>query len=69
MTAQIRHILESFDVLPEMEKQELAAEILRRSQWLDMPALTDEQLVGAAEETFLELDHREVGHACLCRRD
>jgi hypothetical protein len=41
MTTQVRNILESFDLLPEMDKRELAAEILRRSQVFDTPSLTD----------------------------
>jgi len=61
MTTQVRNILESFDLLPEVDKRELTAEILRRSQTLAMPPLTDEELIGAANETFLELDRREAG--------
>ena len=63
MTTQVRNILESFDMLPEVDKRELASEIIRRSQSLDVLSLTDEQLVGAAEETFLELDRREANDA------
>jgi hypothetical protein len=63
MTTQVRTFLESFDTLSELDKRELAAEILKRSQMLDAPPLSDEQLIGAAEETFLELDRREEGHA------
>ena len=63
MTTQVRNILESFDMLPDVDKRELAAEILRRSQWLDTPSLTDEQLIGEAENTFLELDRREAHDA------
>ena len=63
MTVQVRNILESFDLLPEVDKREFVAEIIKRSQMLDVPPLTDEQLVGAAEETFLELDRREANHA------
>jgi hypothetical protein len=63
MTTQVRTILESFDMLPEVEKRELATEILRRSVMLDVPPLTDQELVVAAEETFLELDRREARDA------
>jgi hypothetical protein len=63
MTAQVRTILESFDMLPEVDKRELATEIIRRSTLLDAPPLTDQQLVGVAEETFLELDRREASNA------
>jgi hypothetical protein len=63
MTTQVQTFLESFDMLSSIDKQELAAEILKRSQLLDAPPLTDEQLIGAAEETFLELDRLEANHA------
>ncbi len=63
MTTQVQTFLESFDMLSSIDKQELAAEILKRSQSLDAPPLTDEQLIGAAEETFLELDRLEANHA------
>jgi hypothetical protein len=63
MTTRVRNILESFDLLSETDQRELASEILRRSRRLDIPPLTDEQLVFAAEETFLELDRREANDA------
>jgi hypothetical protein len=63
MTTQVRNILESFDMLPEPDKRELASEIIKRSQRLDSPPLTDEQLIGAVEESFLELDRREARNA------
>ena len=63
MTTQVRNILESFDMLTEVDKRELATEIIRRSMLLDAPPLTDPQLIGAAEETFLELDRREASNA------
>ena len=58
MTTQVRNILESFDSLSAFEKRELTEEILRRNPMLDSPPLNDEQLIDAAEETFLELDRR-----------
>jgi hypothetical protein len=63
MTAHVQEILHSFEMLPERDKGELAAEILRRSMTLDMPPLSDEQLVGAAEELFLQLDRGEAADA------
>ena len=60
MSTSIQHILDSFDRLPEPEKRELAAEIIRRTAKLEFPALTDEELVLAAEELFLEFDKREA---------
>ena len=63
MTTQVRNILNSFDLLADDDKRELAAEIIRRSQSLALPPLTDEQLIGAAEEAFLEIDRREAENA------
>ncbi len=63
MTAQVRDILQSFDMLPEIDRRELATEIIKRSLAMKEPPLTDEQLVVATEEVFLELDRSEAGHA------
>ena len=63
MTTQVQEILHSFNLLPESDQRELAGEILRRSLMLDARPLSDEQLVGAAEDLFLELDRGEAGDA------
>jgi hypothetical protein len=63
MTTQVQELLHSFDALSDGDKRELATEILRRSLTLDSPPLSDEQLVGAAEEVFLQLDRREAESA------
>ena len=60
MTAQVQDMLRTFDLLPDGDKRELASEILRRTLMLDVPPLSDEQLVGAAEEIFLQLDRSEA---------
>jgi hypothetical protein len=59
VSTPLQHILDSFDLLPEPEKRQLAAEIICRTVKLDLPPLTDEEFVLAAEELFLELDRRE----------
>jgi hypothetical protein len=59
MTTEVQEILHCFEMLPDGDKRELATEILRRSLTLDSPPLSDEQLIGAAEELFLQLDERE----------
>ena len=53
-------ILESFDELPEREKQEVASAILRRTLRFDLPPLTDDDLIAQADELFHELDARET---------
>lgn len=59
MTIQAQEILHSFDLLPEGDKQEVVAEILRRSLTINTTPLSDNDLVGAAEDNFLQLDGRE----------
>ncbi len=63
MTTAVRNLLNSFDSLPDGDKEELAAEIIRRSAASAAPPLTDEQLLRAADETFLQLDRSEEGDA------
>lgn len=63
MSASGQEILESFDQLPEAEKKEVASEILRRTLSLDIPPLSDDELVLSAEELFLALDRREAEDA------
>ena len=60
MTASAKTILESFDKLPEPEKQQVASAILRRTLRFDVSPLTDEDLVAQADELFRELDSRET---------
>ena len=60
MTTFVQQLLDSFDLLSEAEKRELALEILRRTVNFDLPPLSDEELVLSAEELFLELDSREA---------
>jgi hypothetical protein len=59
MALSAQQIIESFEGLSESEKQRVAYEILRRSIYVDVPPLTDEELVAAAEDVFLALDARE----------
>ena len=59
MSTTIERLLDSFDRLPDMEKREVAAEIMRRTVKLDLPPLTDKDLALNAEDLFLELDKRE----------
>ena len=60
MSTSAREIIESFDRLPESEKQEVASEILRRALSLNIPPLSDDELALNAEEIFLELDRRAI---------
>lgn len=62
MTKSVEQLLKSFEQLPEAEKRELASEIVKRSLALDLPELSDESLVFAADQIFLGLDKEESIH-------
>ena len=59
MTTDIKEILNTFDLLPDNDKRDLASEILRRTVHFDFPPLTDEELIQSAEKLFLDLDRKE----------
>jgi len=63
MSTATQHLLNAFDLLSAAEKQRVICEILRRVQDLDLPPLSDEELVANAEALFLELDRREATDA------
>ncbi|HEX8846207.1 MAG TPA: hypothetical protein VF791_16280 [Pyrinomonadaceae bacterium] len=63
MSTSAQDILESFDQLPDSDKQEVASEILRRTLSFDISPLSEDELVLSAEEIFLELDRREAEDA------
>jgi hypothetical protein len=60
MYTSAQQVLESFEQLPESEKQQVVAEILRRVIHEDTAPLSDDELVMNAEALFLELDRREM---------
>lgn len=60
MTGTVLKILEEIEQLPELERRELASEVLRRMALLDAPPLTDDELVAEAEAVFLALDRAEA---------
>lgn len=57
-TAQI---LAAFDVLPVLDQQHVAAEILRRAVGLAPAELSDGALLAAADSLFEQLDAAEAG--------
>ena len=62
MNTAVQYVLESFDRLPDPDKQQVVAEIMRRLVHIDFPPLLDDDLVLSAEELFLELDRQESEH-------
>ena len=63
MTTATQHLLDSFDLLSEAEKQLVLCELLQRVRDSDLPPLSEEDLVANAEALFLELDRREATDA------
>ena len=63
MTIQVQEILHSFDLLPDGDKRDVVAEILRRGLAMNALPLSDNDLIGAADEVFLQLDCREESDA------
>ena len=59
MTRSVEELLNSFEKLPEAEKRELASEIMKRFLSLDLPELSDDSLLAAADQIFLQLDKEE----------
>ena len=62
MGTPAENLIDTFERLPDSEKQEAAA-ILRRTLQIEFPPVSDEELVLSANETFRELDRREAEDA------
>ena len=62
MTRSVEELLNSFEKLPEAQKRELASEIIKRSLAFDLPQLSDDSLLFAADQVFLQLDKDESIH-------
>ena len=60
MTAAGKHIVEDFESLPDPEKREVLASLLRLSRSIDYPDVSDEELVASADALLLEYDRREA---------
>jgi hypothetical protein len=63
MGTPAQNIIATFDQLPDIEKKEVAAAILRRTLQIEFPPLSDDELVLSAEQVFSELDRREAEDA------
>jgi hypothetical protein len=59
MTSDVQTILNSFELLPDSAKQEVASVIIHRILELDSPPLSDLDFTSAADELFSELDRNE----------
>ena len=59
MTDGVKSVLEAFESLPESEREEVLAELIRRAAHGDHGSPTDEELVQSADRVFLEYDRSE----------
>ena len=60
MTQTVENLLVYFEKLTEMEKHDLAIEVVRRTDIFGAPELSDNELALAAEDLFLALDREEA---------
>jgi hypothetical protein len=59
MTAAGKHIVDHFESLPDAEKREVLAILLRISSSIQYPEISDEELLASANTVFLEYDQQE----------
>jgi hypothetical protein len=59
MTVEGKHLIEDFQALPDAAKREVLAELVRLSKSIDYPAMSDDELISAANDVFLGYDERE----------
>jgi len=59
MVAAAHKIIEAFEALPQPARQEVLDEMLRRAALEHHGLPSDDELVGAAEGLFLQMDREE----------
>ena len=59
MTDGAKSVLEAFESLPELEREEVIAELFRRVARGVHSSPSDQELVEAADRVFTEYDRRE----------
>lgn len=59
MTHASQKLLDAFDALPEQDRAELVAELLRRTAFAPHDLPQDADLVAVADRLFVDLDRRE----------
>ena len=59
MSQAAQKLLDEFDALPDPERSEVVAELVRRIAFLPHELPQDEDLVATADRLFVELDRRE----------
>jgi hypothetical protein len=59
MTAVGKELVETFEALPDLEKREVLADILRISRGLEYPTMSEDELVSVADAMFSAYDREE----------
>ena len=59
MTKAARHLIETFESLPDDDKRVVTLAILRQSAVEENAPLDEAELILAADQVFLDLDRRE----------
>ena len=59
MTQATQKLLDEFDTLPDEDRAEFVAELLRRTAFAPHDLPQDDDLVASADRLFVELDRRE----------
>ncbi len=60
MTLAVKQLLKSFEALSDAERRSATSELLRRTLQEVPKDLSEDALIAAAEDLFLELDAREA---------
>ena len=59
MTAEAQNVIATFETLPDEEKREVLAKLMRMAGQLEYPEVSDDALVAIADDLFREYDRRE----------
>jgi hypothetical protein len=59
MTQAAKKLLDELDALPDTDREELVAELLRRTAFAPHDLPNDADLTAAADRLFVDLDRRE----------
>jgi hypothetical protein len=59
MTQRAKRLLDDFEALPDQERQQVLAELLRRATFGPHELPDDEDLTAAANQVFADLDRDE----------
>ena len=59
MTAAASHIIEDFEALPEPDKREVLAKLLRIASNMDYGPISEAEMLASADQIFVAYDREE----------